>query len=347
MYVAVYAFLAALGLFVSRRDTGLWLVAALLGLVVFIGTRDHVGCDFGPYLLRYESIDPSVPVLTALSEAEPGFQLLLRLVVAAGLDFLWLNLIAAALTMGMYFLFLRAQFNPLMILALLFPVVLMQLSMSGIRQGLATAALAAATVPFLKGQRLATGLWILFGAQFHASVAAFLPIAFLAGRQISTLRLGLGVMLAGPVAAYLIADRIELYQDRYVEQIHGEMTSGGAGFRYLLVLLPTVLFLLHHRQVRAAFPQHFELMKLFAIIALALAPLLVLSSLALHRLTYYVMPISTVTFVSLSHLIFPPAWQIWGRLLPVLIHAVYTIAWQLLSAHAQACFLPYRSYLLP
>ena len=347
MYVAVYAFLSALGLFVSRRDTGLWLLAAVLGLVLFMGTRDHVGCDFGAYLLRYENIDPTVPVLAALSEPEPGFQLLIRLVVAAGLDFVWLNLLASALMMGMYFLFLRAHFNPLMILALLFPVVLLQLSMSGIRQGLATAALAVATVPFLKGQRLLTALWIVFGAQFHASVAAFLPIAFLAGRQVSSLRLALGVALLAPLAGTLIADRLEVYQDRYVAQIHGEITSAGAAFRYLLVLIPNVLFLIHHARLQAAFPKHHELMKLFAIIAFAMAPLLVLSSLALHRLTYYVMPISIVTFVYLSHVILPPAQQLWGRLLPVLIYAVYTISWQALSAHAAACFLPYRSYLLP
>jgi len=203
-----------------------------------------------------------------------------------------------------------------------------------------------AAVPFLRGSRLGTAGWIVLGMQFHASVIMFLPIALVAGRQVHPLRLIAAVGLLTPVAALLLADRLEVYQDRYIDQVGGAITSGGGLIRFALILIPALFFVLYRRRLRAAFPEHYDLTKLYTLISFALIPVAMMSSIILHRLNYYVMPFSIVTFVLLARAIFPPGQRLVGRMLPMLVYGVYSVSWFLTSAHAQGCYVPYRNYLL-
>lgn len=317
----------------------------MLFLLWFMGARYYVGCDFGSYLNRFQNLPVDFDLASALISVEPGFEILISGIRSLGLDYMWLNMTAATITLAAYFVFLRHHYNPLMILALLFPIIILQLSMSGIRQGIAVALLMLATVHFQRGERFLTGLWILLGAQFHASVLMFLPIAFLVGRQVTTVRLIVGVILFTPLVAILMGDRITTYQDRYIDQVYGDMSSGGAFVRYGLSLVPSVLFFSLRRKLRVVFPTQYELMKIFSLITLSLLPVGLVSSLILHRLNFYIMPFCIMTLVAMSHVAFPRSQQLLGRLLPALIYGGYSLSWQMTSRHADICFIPYQNYL--
>ena len=236
--------------------------------------------------------------------------------------------------------FARAhRFAPL-ILALLFPIIIVQLGMSGIRQALAGGFLMLALNSFLVQQRYGTAAWILLGMQFHTSVVMFLPLALLAGREISTKRLVLAMAVLGPMASLLLADRFETYSDRYFE---GAVTSGGAVIRYALIVLPVPLFILNQRKIERRFSDVYQLLRLSAVLILSLAPLIVLSSIALHRLNYYVMPLSILLFVYVGALAFKR--QSTGHLLALLAYGGYSFFWFLSSSHAHSCYVPYENWL--
>lgn len=346
IYLGIFAVLSLLGLSVPDRKATPFLILSGVFLLWFMGGRYYVGCDFASYLARFENTLTELSYKQTVLAPEAGFQFLIASVKALGLPYVWLNVCASLILLICMLFFCRAHRSPLMVLALLFPIVIVQLGMSGLRQALAVGFLMAASVPFMQGNRVWTGVLILVGAQFHASVIIFLPMAFLAGRPISAPRILAALMVLSPVAAYLLADRLEVYSERYIDEVSGAISSGGGRIRFVLMLIPALFFMRFHARVRAKFPHVYGLLKLFVLITLSLIPVAVLSSIALHRLNYFVMPFSILTYVYLSFAIFPASERTIGRLLPVLIFGSYSIAWFLTSRHADICYLPYQNYSL-
>lgn len=345
VYTAIYATLSACGIFVKRQYEALFLSSSLLFLLFFMGTRYQVGCDFTGYLNRYNNTDPFASPLEAFTRDESLFVFLEIFTRTENLGFVGLIFIATAIIVSCYWVFLRSVHYPLLILAMLFPIMLMQLGMSGMRQGIAVGFLLVAMTSFLKGSRLWTAIWIAIGTQFHLSVAMFLPIAFLAGRKINLRQLVLAGVLVSPLAILLIGDRMSLYQDRYIDQIYGDQSSDGAAFRYILNFLPAALFMFFRRKVEIQFPKEYQLLLIFAIATLALAPLTVLSSFALHRLNYYVMPFTIMMAVYLTYCIPSERDRKLALLVPIGTYGAYSLLWQATSTHFAYCYAHYQSYL--
>ncbi len=182
--------------------------------------------------------------------------------------------------------------EPLAALACFFPVLVIQLAMSGVRQASAVGMLMVAVAFFLQGMRVATALSIIAGSFFHTSVIIFLPMAYLAGKKFNVSRTFVGTLLLGPVVYYFLESRMDVYVDRYVEEIYGEMSAFGAVFRYALLAISAGLFFVYREKVEKRFPDYFPLFMLFAMITLAILPLGLVNTVILHRVIYFVMPVS-------------------------------------------------------
>jgi hypothetical protein len=189
--------------------------------------------------------------------------------------------------------------------------------------------------------RVWTAVWILVGAQFHASVLMFLPISLIAGRRVSTTRLIAAAAILGPVVVVLMSSRLETYTDRYLDS---DITSGGAIIRYTLIMIPALFFVKYRGRLAEVYPEHYEFLKLVAIFSWSLLPVAVSSSILLHRVNYYIMPFSIVLFVYLSRVAFNGSSRALVRSLPGLTYGLYSALWFLTSSHADRCYLPYNSY---
>lgn len=342
VYIGIFALLTLAGLEVSDRKSKPYLISVCLFLLWFMGARYQVGCDFTGYLNRFLWTPTHLTALDFIQNyEEPGFWLLSHYVISNDLSYMWLNLLASFIMVTCFYIFCREHKNRVMILALLFPVVIVQLGMSGIRQGIATAFLMVSSVAWMRGGRVWTAVWILVGAQFHASVITFFPLALIAGRRLSTQRLFGALVIGVPVAVYLLGGRLDTYSDRYIGT---DVTSGGALIRYTLIMIPAVFFIRYRRQLEASFPHAYELMKLFTLISFALIPVALFSTIMLHRMNYYIMPFSILTFSYLSLIAFPGENRSFVRALPALTYGTYSTLWFLTSRHADSCYLPYQSY---
>ncbi len=339
VYIGIYFILSVIGLTAKngRSIAGFFLIGAFL--VLFMGQRYQVGCDYGGYLHRFTSSHAFVLETLPFTTTEWGFAYLTYTMQEYSDHYSTYLTVISTILVVCYVIFVRSFHHSFALLALLFPIIIVQLGMSGVRQALAGCFLMLAAVAFVKGRRWLIVVLILIGFQFHSSVIIFLPIAFLAGREISAVRLLIILMLITPVSAYLLADRFDSYTDRYIEQIYGVQDARGGVIRYTLVMIPVIAFFLYGNAVKENFPKVFPLLKLFAIICVSLFPLLFLSTVALHRFNYYVMPISILTFMYLSLSgVFSRAW-------PFVFYGLYSISWFLLSGHAAKCYLPYRSWI--
>lgn len=342
-YVGVYFWLAVTALAVQERSQRVLVIFFAFFLLWYMGARDTVGCDWWGYLHRFLVLRFNQPFSAILSDFdEPGFWLLMKFVRENGLHYMWLNFFATVLMVICFVVFCRAHRNSLVILALLFPVIIVQLGMSGIRQGVAVGFAMVATTAWMRGSRFWTAVWILAGSMFHASVVMFLPLVPLAGRKVTTGWLFGAAALLSPVVVFLLGNRMETYSDRYLDS--SEITSNGALLRYVLVLIPAVFFLKYKEKLRVAFPESFELMRLTTALTFSLIPVAIFSSILLHRVIYYIMPLSIVTFVALADVAFPSMNRKSVLVFPLAVYGLYSVGWFFISRHATYCYIPYQNF---
>lgn len=346
IYLGIYSGFCLLALTVRRHGETLMLAALCLFLLLFMGTRYETGCDFSGYLNRFEALPPGVALSEALGGDEFGFQLILTAVRSLDGSYMWVNVIATAILLINVFLFIRKRHQPVMILAVFFPILLIQLGMSGLRQGIAVSFLLLACNGFVEGSRIRTAGWILMGSIFHLSVLLFFPLVGFVGRRVSGPRIIAAIVILTPLTLFLLGDRIDVYRARYIDQIYGQTSSGAALIRYGVTLLPFVPFFIYRKVMEVNFPRDHTLIVLFGLLTLAVLPVALINTVALHRLTYYLMPISIVMFVYLSYAMALLTKQRILRLAPAVLYGGYSVSWFALSHHADICYTPYQSYLL-
>lgn len=346
-YFILYT-LSSLFAAIARSTAASRWLAALFALVlaVFVGTRFKVGCDYLAYEARFYGLQEGLTWQEILAKAEPGFYLLSINLRDLGYSHLSVLFTAGLIYVFCLWRFSRVWVNPLAILALTFPVLIVQLGMSGVRQALAVGFLMLGYSAFIRKQWLWVAVWVLVAAQFHASAIILLPLAYLAVRDVSMSRIVGAIVILGPVVAWLIGDRAEVYNARYVDQIYGENSSGGAWFRYVLVLVPFLLFEWKRKLIAALHPDLFPIIRLFSLITMSMLVVGFVSSVALHRLIFYVMPVSILALLCVSRVLAQQQRNQGWLLLPFFFYGVYMVSWMTLSRHASSCYDPYQSWLL-
>lgn len=347
-YQAIFVLLSGLAVTAQDRRTQRSMLLALAALLVlFVGTRRWVGCDFNGYLKRFEIYTLLVDLgrgSEILERAEAGFGLLNLAVIHAGLDYYWINITCAVIFFACLVTFAGRRESPLTLLTLAFPILIVQLAMSGLRQATATALLMLAFDAFSRRKRLAMVVWVLLASSFHATALMFLPLVLAVGRRPSLVGLVVGTLVAIPFAVLFAGERIDVYQDRYGG---GDVVSFGAVFRTALIVSTAILFERYRREFERLYPRDYALMRLFSIFAFGLAIITMISSIAAHRIGFYLMPIHILTLARL-----PRAMAAGGRvdpmlaLMPFLVYGAYILVWFTTSRHANLCYTPYDSYLL-
>ena len=344
VYVGIFAILAAIALNSNNRARPEILLLIAIFLLWFMGWRQNVGCDFSGYFNRYKNIPAWFDPFDVLDGREAGFRFLTAWLKVNGFSYRWLNITASLIMLIAYGRYLRVSWQPITEIALLFPILILQLSMSGLRQGIAVAMLTAACAEFVEGRRAGTAVWIVLAFQFHTSAIMFLPMALLAGRSMSLGRLAFAVALLMPVAIYLMGAGFDDYTDQYVRQVSGGSTSDGALPRYLLILLPALFFWRFRERFAEAMPQWYPLFQIFSLGTLFVAPVFLVSSLVVHRVTFYLMPASIFLLASAPRVLRSEYLKHAARLAPFALYGVYLIGWLCFSSHARACYIPYNSY---
>lgn len=339
-YLGIYAVFSVMGFLIPDRKSFPAFTAIGGFLIWFMGYRYYVGCDYTGYLHRWLITPFEANLRTLMAAPEPAFDGIMILMKSAGFSYNDVLAVYSTIMVVCYVLFARAHRCSLTIIALLFPIIIVQLGMSGLRQAIAGGFLMLASIEFMEKRRIRTAFWVLIGAHFHASVIVFLPMAVLAGQTIYTWRLAAAVGTVFPVVTFFLFDRAAIYNLRYGA---GEVVSGGAVIRYALIMIPVVIMPFYRHQLRLQFPKVYPLLKLFVLISFSLAPLTIFSSIALHRVNYYIMPFSIIMFTYLIPVMFSQKDRLTARLIPVAAYGLYSVMWFLMSRHANSCYVPYNN----
>jgi hypothetical protein len=220
----------------AARQAAYWFTFAVL--FIFVAFRWEVGCDWSGYLNQYEIARYMIFDWTI---SEPLWWLMLGQVQEYGLDYEWVNVLSAVFFFAGTHVLARRQPDALAYLVLLFPVLMVNMAMSGLRQAIAVGFVSAAFVAFADRNLIRFLLPVLLASQFHSSAAVFLLLAPLVGGNYSRKRLVLGILLGIPgMIALASADAAETAATRYIGT---NLNAAGALFRVGFVGLSGLIFL--------------------------------------------------------------------------------------------------------
>lgn len=351
-YTTIYGLLSVSAFAQTRTRAGGRLVGASLFVILlaFVGGRLETGCDYSQYLFHFERLLRASQYANSLDAArlsffssEVGFYALNWITLRLGLDFIWLNLFAATIFLLCMFVFVRRFENPALILMCYFPVLMVQLGMGNLRQCLAVGVMFLALNAFCDRRGIWVAAWVLLAFTFHNSAVIFLPLAAFADRRVTVERVVAVAMLSAPIVVFLISGRFETYSDRYIDHRFGEKESIGGIIRLGILIAGSVIFFLFRQRFRAFMPREHRLILIYSAISLALVLVLPISSTIVHRLGYYLMPIQILPIALAPGLLTPASQGRVSMVLPIGFFLAYLVGWLMLSAHAQECWLPYRS----
>lgn len=318
-------------------------IVILIGLFLFSAFRYQVGCDWSGYYFQYNiAADFDWSTLTQISE--PIWWATLAWINASGLPYPVANVISSAIFFAGIHIIARRQPDPLGFLVLLFPILIINMPMSGIRQGAAIGLICVAFTAFMDRRPLKYAIWIVLAAGFHASALIFILLfPFVMGRNTIS-RLMLAAIIALP-GAYLLArsEAVELATTRYIDT---GIDAAGAAFRLGILGLSGLYFLLFVRKKwLLAFPGDYSL-AIIGAIGMALSFLILpISTVIGDRLGYYLIPIQTMIFARLPFLPFRRNADLQSALPYLGLLLVFTV-WAQFSSLFQQCYVPYQTWIL-
>jgi hypothetical protein len=312
---------------------------ASLGCFFFVGFRYRVGCDWAGYLNIFEL---ARHYETPANATEQSFWIVNRLLHYFDLEYPFINVIAS----GVFFLGLdglaRRQPDRFGVLILAFPILILNLAMSGIRQGIALGFLCFAYNAFVDMRLVRYVLFVAIASTFHSSAAAFLMLAPAVRGEYSPRRVALAGLLALPGLYYMLTSQAyEIYARRYI----GTATEAfGAPFRTALIALTGITFLWFlDRKWKALYTSDYKLVKLSSYLMVAVFPLSFLSSVGGDRFGYYLSPIQFIILTRLPFMVEGPYSTI-VAFAPYAIGGLTLLAWIWLSSLFAVCYLPYQMW---
>lgn len=338
IYFAIFVLLAILSYSDPRR---LYFVVSFT-LFLFIAFRFETGCDWSGYFNQYQT-QGSRSFYAAIEDPEPIWNLILHFQTALDIPYPWLNVLSAAVFfLGVHHIAKR-QRSPFTYLVLLFPILMVNMPMSAVKQATAIGLICFAFTAFSDKKAFRFVAITVMAALIHNSAAIFLLLSPLVVGEVTQRRLVFAALLALPgMAALLTTEGGELATTRYVDS---GVDAAGAIYRVLLLGFTGVGYLYLRKRGWVADEGKFSRLTFVgSIMMIVLLAILPLSTVIADRFGYYLIPIQAIIFANLrfSHLPYL-RWVIVSS--PFIILLITFGVWTIYSGHFNSCYVPYKSWL--
>ena len=312
----------------------------LVFLYVFSAFRFEVGCDWPIYSGDYALLKYSEGIAIGLTE--PMYAATMKFLIFFDLSYVWVNLIFVSVFFYGISMLAKRQPDPLSILILAFPILIINMPMSGIRQGAAIGVLCIAYMAFIDKKTTKYVLTVLLATLFHTSALIFLLLAPFITKELTPKRLIIPLLIVVPGAIALILSplgQIAIY--RYVTL---DYEAAGAVFRVGLLVISAGIFFLFKEKWEHYFPEDYKLIVLGSLMMVLCLILIPVSTIIGDRVGYYLIPLQLIIFSRIPYLQiknFRPFWIA----LPYLITILVFVVWTYMSTHFDKCYQPYNSWL--
>ena len=314
----------------------------IIGLFFFAAFRFEVGCDWWGYYNQW--VRQSQGTLdTALQDREPTWWLLMFVLQAMDLPYMWLNVISSLVFFTGINVLAKRQPDPLGFLILLYPILIIGLTMSGIRQSTAVGIMAIAFTAYIDKRSFKFIALTLFASTIHNSAMIFLLLAPSLRGELTNARLVLTVLLAIPGSLALLSSTTAgVAASRY---LGSDIDSTGAAFRVgVLLLTGLFFFFVLRKRWKQDFPQDYKLASFSALGMVGLTGVLPLSTVIADRLGYFMIPMQSIIFSRVPFLSSHRSQSLYAATPYIGLALLFTV-WVSLSWHFQQCYVPYQTWL--
>jgi hypothetical protein len=350
-YIALYSFSAIYSIWYNdktnastyveqMRDLLVWLFATLM--ILFVGLRDNVSDDWLQYKTGFTVIHAS-RLSDALLIWEPGYVLLNWLLGQAGFGFTALLLACAFVAIVGLTLLARATPNPWIVFAVGASHYVIVMSMGHVRQATAMGFILIGIVALLKGFVRRYLMWCVLATSFHRTAFIFLPLAGLFVQRKALVTVLYAIILSVIIYTLFLSEQLDMLRQRYLERYY---EAGGATFRVLLNIPPSMLYLFLRRRI----PMHsvgdrlwlgLSLLAIASTILLFVSP----STAAVDRLAKYCIPLQLYVYAWVPVIARDISIRIFVKAGIAIFYGIYLVAWLSLSPQARDYWIPYRSIL--
>lgn len=317
-----------------------WVLLAFL--TIFSGFRFQIGCDWSTYEEFFRKVS-GFSLQEILLKLDVGFYLINRFIYNLGLDFIYVNVFTSIIFfIGLHSLAKR-QLEPISFLALAFPILIVNMPMSALRQGIAIGLVCIAFLAILDKKLIRFIALIVLASLFHSSALIFLLLTPFVKKGYSNKNLILSGLLFLPSAYFLTFTSVDdIAIQRYIQT---DIEAYGAIFRVGLLFVTVIFFQFFLRKKwKMNFPEDYTLVQVGSIMIMLLIPLTFVSSVIGDRVGYYFIPIQLIILARL-HYFYTGRNRIYIKCAPYVILGVLFIVWTSFSYHFNLCYSPYRSWL--
>jgi hypothetical protein len=315
----------------------------LFTLFFFSALRYQVGCDWDPYYIIFRnSIDLDWTYIIE-GNREPLFWIIPIFLNKMNLPFPFLNIICSVIFFTGIHILARRQPDPLAFLVLLFPILIIGMAMSGIRQGSAIGIICIALVSFIDRRPINFSFWVLVATGFHSSAVLFLLILPFATGRFNNTRFGMALLLSLP--ALILISLLESAHWALNTYVGTGREAYGAIFRVsFLGLSAFYFFFFIKNKWKKNSPEDYSIVSLGAMGMVMTLFLILISSIIGDRIGYYLIPIQAMIFARLPYLPFRFNHSFHSAL-PYLLTFFIFITWTQTSWIFQTCYLPYENFI--
>ena len=312
---------------------------SIFALIIFVGLRYEVGCDFSTYQYHY-SLGAETALLYALNGSDVGHWLLNSLLNSFELHSQSLNIVASIIFFYGLHVLARRQPNPLAFLVLCFPILIINMPMAATRQAIAIGIMCLAFNSFIDRRKFSYTFWVLIAFLFHSSSILFICLLPFIKRNFNIRNILIGFFLVLPIiVGVLQTDLPSLALERYV---YREIEAFGAIFRLGILLLTGLFFVLKlSPSWRRQFPHDYKLILIASWMMIGFFSLFFISSVIGDRYGYYLIPLQAIIFSRIPFLRVGKFRQIFG-IAPYGGLAMVFLVWTMTSWHFAQCYVPYN-----
>jgi len=317
----------------------------LFAIFLFSALRYEVGCDWISYGMFLKNME-KFTWLQNMSRRDPLFWLMFDSVNQLNLAYPFVNIFSSIIFfIGIHSL-ARRQPNPLAFLVVLFPILIINMPMSAIRQGAAIGIICIAIVAIIDKRPIHFLLWVLLASGFHASAMAFMALLPFASGNYNKKRFTMAAILVFMVIILLYyTGSAKQAHTSYILEVVNE--AHGAIFRVGMLTVTALFFLLVLRKKwQQTFPQDYNIVNLGALGMILLIFIVPVTTVISDRYGYYLIPFQAMIFARLPYLRFKDkAIHELYCVLPYLGLFITFIIWTQISYHFNACYIPYDSWI--
>lgn len=344
LYVGLTSFLFLLRFVLAKQGRALKQVypVVLFSLFMFSAFRYQVGCDWPGYYFQYAiAADFDWSALTSIRD--PIWWAILAWINASDLPYPVANVISSAVFFAGVHILARRQPDPLGFLVLLFPVLIINMPMSGIRQGAAIGLICVALTAFIDRRPIKYAVWVVLAAGFHSSAIIFMILLPITLGSYTRGRLIVAAIIALPGAYFLASSEAAVMAtSRYV---FTGVDAAGAVFRGGMLGLSALYFFVNLRKKwLLIWPQDYGLASIGSVGMVMIFLMCLISTVIGDRLGYYLIPIQALIFARIPLLQFRHNSAFYAALPYFGLLLVFTV-WSQLSYHF-GCYVPYKTWIL-